>query len=69
MSNIYHLVEVTKVVDGIVPHRINELVGEFFRANVEHSKFGVAFLDLQTNGVRKVRLTQTRGSVNQQRIE
>ena len=68
-QHIHHLVEVTEVVDGIIPHRINELVGELFRANVEHGEFGIAFLDLQTNGVCKVRLTKTRRSVDQQWIE
>lgn len=44
-------------------------MGELFGAHIQHRQFGVAFFDFQPDGVRKVRFTQSRGSVNQQRVE
>ena len=51
---IHHLVKMTEIVDSVVPHGVDELMREPFRAHIQNSLIRLAILDFQTNRMRKM---------------
>ena len=68
-EHVHHLVEVAEVVDRVVPNRVDELVREALGAHVQHCFVRLTVLDLQPNGVRKMRFAQTNSSVDEEGVE
>jgi len=51
------LIEVNKIVGGIIPYRINELMRELFRRYIENSFIRVVSFNLDSNGMSEVSFT------------
>ncbi len=68
-ENVHHLIELREVTHGIVLHRFDELLRELLGRNVEDRLVRMVLLDLDADGMREMRLTQTYTTVDQQRIE
>ena len=68
-EDIHQLVEVREVVDAVVPHGINELVGELLGVHIQHGLFRGPILDLDSNGMGQVGFAQSDRAVNQEGVE
>ena len=68
-EDVHQLVEVGEVVDAVVAHRVNELVRELLRVDVEDRLLREAVLDFNSDRVGEVGLSESNRAVDQQRIE
>ena len=68
-QHVHHLIELAEVANGVVLHRLNELLRELLRRYVQDRLVRMILLDLDPNGVRQVRFAQTNATIDQQRIE
>jgi hypothetical protein len=53
-EDVNHLVKVTKVIHGVIPDGINELVCELLGAHVQNGEFWILLLYFKADGVRQV---------------
>ena len=63
------LIEVDKVVSGVLTYRIGELHLEQTGADVEHTLVGIRLAALQSDGIYQVGLTTTRWTIDEEWIE
>ncbi len=68
-EDVHQLIEVGEVVDAVVPHRVDKLVRELFRVDVEDRLLREAVLDFNSDRVSQVSLAQSHRAVNEERIE
>ena len=68
-EDVRELIEVGEVVDTVVPHRVDELVRELLRVDVEDRLLREAVLDFNSDRVGEVGLSKTNRAVDEQRIE
>jgi hypothetical protein len=68
-EHVHQLVELCEVSNGVVLHRFDELLGELLGRNVEDGLVWMVFLDLDADGMHKVRFTEAHPAVDEQRIE
>ena len=68
-QHVHHLIEVTEVIDRIVSHGVNELMGESFRAHIKHRLVRLTVFDLESDGVSLMRFPQSHATINQEWVE
>ena len=68
-QHIDELVEMNKVVDGIVAAMVDKLVDKFFGAYVQNHFAGLASLYFVADGLCQVRFTQAHAAIDHERIE
>ena len=68
-EHVDHLIEMHKIVGGIIFYRINELIQKFRCLNVQNGFIGKIFLDFDSDSVCKMCFTQSGIAENEERID
>ena len=68
-EHINALIEIDKVVNRILAHRVSILHLKEVCRYIQHALLGVEFLDFQANSIRQVSLTHTRCTIEEQGVK
>jgi len=68
-EHVYKLVEMRKIIGGLVPASIHELLGKQFSRYIQNGQIRIVQLGLQANGVQQMRFAKPGSAVHEQGVE